>query len=75
MCNYHLIVSLELRLYPTSLPIPKDDISGAITTTDPLSIRRKADLTRITSNGMPPKMLFVVLTEVIGVVDKYLVVQ
>jgi len=75
MCNHHFRMCLEPRLYPSGLPLPEDHVPLPVTTTDPLSVRRKTDLTGVPSDRVPSEPLVPCLAEVIGAVYEDLIVQ
>lgn len=50
MSDNNFGVSFQAGLNAPSLPIPKDDIPFAISTTDPFSVRRESDLTGVARN-------------------------
>ena len=66
---------LQPRLDPPSLPVPEHDIPLAVTAADPLSVRRKSDLTGVSRHRVPRESLLAVLPEVIRVVYEDLVVK
>ena len=66
---------MEARLYPAGLPVPEDDVPGAVPAADPLAVWRKPYLTRVPRDGVPREPLLAVLPEVVCAVDEDLVVE
>lgn len=75
MSNHHLRVRLEPRLYPSSLPLPENHVALPVTATNPLPVRREADLTGVPGDGVASEPLVPSLTEIVRAVDEDLVVQ
>jgi len=68
-------MGLQTRLDATSFPIPEDDVAFTVSTTDPLSIGGKSNLTCITSDGVSSEPLFAILPEIVCAVNQDLIVQ
>ena len=75
MSDHDLRMRLEPRLYSPSLPLPENHVTLPVATTDPLPVRRKADLTGVPGDGVAGKPLISRLPEIVCTVDEDLVVQ
>ncbi|MDD0213370.1 hypothetical protein PSY81_23495, partial [Shigella flexneri] len=70
------IMALESLKDFATLPIPKPALSFAVTRHDETSVRRKVNLTSITSHNVPGKPLLLIELESLPcTVNKYLIVQ
>lgn len=75
MRNNHLRVGFQARLNVARFPVPKDHISRTVSATDPFTIRRKPDLTGISSHLVISEAFLAVLSEVVGTVYQDLIVH
>lgn len=72
----HLVVGSKAFGDPTGLPVPEHNVAGTCTRGDVLAIRREADATGVSSNGVASKAFLLVLAErTIGRIDQDLIVQ
>ena len=65
---------LEPGLYSPSFPLPENHVTLPVTTTNPLPVRREADLAGVPGDRVASEPLIPGLTEVVRAVDKDLVV-
>jgi hypothetical protein len=75
MSDHNFGVSLQPRLDSSSLPIPEHNVSFAISTAYPFTVRRKSNLARVTSDRVSSESLLAVLTEIVRTVDQNLIVK
>ena len=75
MIDDHLLVRVQPLQDLASLPVPEHHVTLTVSARNETAVWREPDRTSVTSNGVPGKSLFPVLTEAVGRIDKNLVVQ
>jgi len=74
MCDDNFRMSFQPRFDFACLPIPKHNVPFTVTTTNPLAVGRKPNLACIASYRMSCEAFLTILPEIVGAVDKDLVV-